>query len=129
MAQKGEMQTHCDRGHELTENNSYLGKNGRQCRICRDSARATNNLRRRYGFQTPEERDQLLKSQGNACASCGRTDCRWGRGWLNTWHVDHKPGENGTHRGILCARCNILVGILESSSGLIQKCINYLAKF
>src|ERR1700674_759444 len=124
MPLKGETQTHCDRGHELTEENSYVGKHGRQCKACNFFRRN----RDRYGFQTPDERDQLLASQGG-CAICKRTDCRWGRGWLNTWHVDHTPGETGTHRGILCGRCNILVGVLESSKELIQKCLDYLRRF
>src|SRR5208282_5731386 len=132
----------CINGHELSPENTYQTykngmKNGRKCRQCgRDDQkvyrgehpqdfyrrRIESQMRLRYGINSIEERDALLTAQGGACAACGRTDCKWGRGWLNVWHIDHKHGKVGTHRGILCARCNVIVGILETSSVFIQKC-------
>lgn len=70
-------------------------------------------LRRLYGIQSLEHRDTILASQGNACAICRRTDCHWGRGFMDTWHIDHDPAKPGTYRGILCAFCNTALGRLE----------------
>jgi hypothetical protein len=72
-----------------------------------------SQMRIRYGIKTIEERDAILASQGNACAICRRTDCVWGKGFNNTWHIDHDPNKPGTYRGILCAFCNTALGRLE----------------
>lgn len=136
---------YCSKGHLIEGDNRKVRKSGQvSCRECDKASwhrfRANNpdaayrgkvesQMRLRYGINSIEERDALLVAQGGACAACGRTDCKWGRGWLNVWHIDHKHGEVGTHRGILCARCNVVVGILETSSVLIQKCRDYLAKW
>jgi hypothetical protein len=50
---------------------------------------------------------------------------KWGKGFNDVWHVDHVHGQEGTHRGILCATCNLALGKLESHMG---KVLEYLAK-
>ena len=116
----------CTKGHDLLK----VGRTAKgQCALCRAIQKRDRQNLILYGIKDTAERDALLVSQGNACATCGRTDCKWGRGWLNVWHVDHKHGETGTHRGILCARCNVIVGILETAGDIIQKCRVYLANW
>lgn len=57
-----------------------------------------------YGL-TPQTFQDVLGSQNNACAICAREFTR-------TPHVDHEH-RTGKVRGLLCARCNTLVGYLE----------------
>lgn len=63
---------------------------------------------RLYGL-TPEAFAALYNSQRGLCAVCDSPLPEFGH---NT-HVDHdhRTGEN---RGILCRRCNVMVGALES---------------
>jgi hypothetical protein len=80
--------------------------------------------RKKYG---PDyDRDVQLASQDGACAICGTTDCTWKSGFSNVWHTDHKHGQEGTHRGVLCGRCNTALGNLEPH---MDKVIAYLAKY
>ena len=41
--------THCKRGHELTEGNTYVGPKDRRCRICLRKQAAVQRQRRRDG--------------------------------------------------------------------------------
>jgi hypothetical protein len=140
----------CINGHEMTpENTSQLfkngTKNGRDCIQCRHEeqkryreshpdimrhSRITHQGRQKYGMTSYlEERVNLLATQDGACAICGRTGLRWGVGkgqFNDTWHVDHNHEKPGTHRGVLCARCNTALGRLEK---LLPKVLEYLKKY
>ena len=138
--------SHCVNGHELTLENTYPKlkngkKDGRACRQCnRDIANQwrinhpEENRRRKNEWQSQKlygwsiaERDVFFEEeQGNACAICGRTGLKWGKGYNDTWHTDHEHGKEGTHRGILCASCNMALGKLEPN---IIKVIQYLVKY
>jgi len=132
--------SHCVHGHELTDENTRPCKGGgRRCMQCaRDISRARqkripNRVRqlrmesqRRCRYGKGYDRDAELESQGNACAICGRTGLKWGKGYNDTWHTDHEHGREGTHRGILCASCNMALGKLEPN---IIKVIQYLVKY
>ena len=81
-----------------------------------------------YGL-TYGDKKRLLASQSNRCAVCGTGGCDWGQGFNNTWHIDHDHTKPGTHRGILCAKCNLLLGKLEDDKKYIQKFLDYLNKW
>lgn len=76
------------------------------------------HLKRCYGI-TPEQYDEILAGQRGLCAICG-SDKPGGR--AERFHMDHDhsccPGDvtcGRCIRGLLCARCNLLVGVLEST--------------
>lgn len=73
------------------------------------AGRKNSELKRKYGI-TSEQRDAMLKAQGWRCAICEApfTDSR-------TTHVDHSH-TTGVVRGLLCARCNINLPILEDEA-------------
>ena len=85
----------------------------------RDKVRANNRLRfagkhrerhLRYEYNlTPEDWETMFEAQDRRCAICGRDspDTKMG------WHTDHDH-EIGKVRGILCGRCNRIVGYLEA---------------
>jgi hypothetical protein len=137
------MKTHCGKGHEFTpENTGFFKSETRSFRFCiqcsRDRASKSQDLdpqasrdrknewqcQKLYGV-TLAKRDALLASQGDACAICGRTGLTWGKGFNDVWHIDHEHGKEGTHRGILCATCNLALGKLEP---YMNKVLEYLAK-
>jgi hypothetical protein len=116
--------THCLRGHELSTDNVYVipSTGGRQCRMCRDARKQEWQDRKLYGVI---DRNAILVAQGGGCAICERTDCHWGKGFMNVWHIDHDPAQPGTYRGVLCGFCNTALGRLE---GNIDKVLAYLEK-
>ncbi len=83
-----------------------------QCLQCNRDRKNEWQCQKLYGCSIAE-RNAELASQGNACAICGRTGLVWGKGFNDVWHTDHDHGQDGTHRGILCATCNLALGKLE----------------
>ena len=116
------MRNFCKNNHSMTPDNTYWYKGYAQCKECRKVNTANGD--KLYGI-THSEREALLASQGGACAICGRTGLKWGKG-LNVWHTDHDHKKKGTHRGILCGRCNVVLGWAEP---LLSKIIAYLKKW
>jgi hypothetical protein len=55
---------------------------------------------------TPENFDALLAHQNGVCALCHKAYAR-------TMHVDHDHETDGV-RGLLCAGCNLMLGLVES---------------
>lgn len=75
--------------------------------------------RRQHGL-TVEGYFALLEKQGGGCGICnGGTN---GRG---IFHVDHDH-ETGVVRGLLCAKCNILLGHANDDTKLLRSAISYL---
>ena len=75
-------------------------------------------LLRNYGI-TPEEYDALDKAQGGGCAVCRRPPKKLRHS------VDHDHG-SGLVRGILCWRCNDLIGKSRDSVELLFRAVEYL---
>ena len=83
----------------------------------------------RYGI-SHSERDQLLEAQGGVCAICG-TDKPLGRGWV----IDHDhaccPGIKSCGkciRGILCTKCNLMIGLASDNIETLRLAQEYLLK-
>lgn len=71
---------------------------------------------------------KLLASQGGCCGICKTTNPGAGK----TWHLDHdhkydKKDPQG-HRGLLCHRCNVALGLFGDSVVNLQAAIAYLAR-
>lgn len=79
---------------------------------------------RKYDIE-PKDWHSMLKSQGSRCAICGTEDPQHKYGW----HTDHDH-ETGEVRGILCGRCNNLLGRMgdtyESVYEMTQAMLKYL---
>jgi len=138
----------CKHGHELTPENIYQRhvsngtKDGRKCKLCNArfasehrqrvpiiarTVRAESHIRRKYGIDSIKERDNILKSQGGACAICGCTDCHWGKGFNKVWHIDHRHDGTVNHVSILCGRCNVALGYFEKNTEILNKFIEYVS--
>lgn len=71
---------------------------------------------KRYGI-TAEARDQAKADQNNQCAICERGNVRL--------CVDHNHLTK-RFRGMLCDRCNGILGIWKDSPRIAQKAVDYL---
>ena len=89
--------------------------------------RFADNLKRRYNM-TVEDYNILFASQNNCCAICGTDspEMKMYRG--NGWVVDHDH-DTGQVRGILCCRCNLLLGRAKDSISILENAINYLSEY
>lgn len=89
-------------------------------------------LSRRYGALRADI-DAVISRQGG-CAICGTTKVRHA-GYRNGWHVDHDhsccPGDmtcGKCIRGVLCSRCNKLLGMVGDSSSLLRRAAEYVGR-
>lgn len=76
-------------------------------------------LKHNYGLSVDDYFDMLERQQGK-CGICkGRSN---GRG---DFHVDHCH-DTGKVRGLLCAKCNLLLGHADDNTKLLRAAIYYL---
>ena len=82
----------------------------------------------------PERYWELLEQQGGRCAikACGATE----PGGMGKWHVDHdhsccagKKSCGKCVRGLLCSRCNPMLGMARDNMAILLSAADYLADF
>jgi hypothetical protein len=71
---------------------------------------------------TPEQYDEMLSAQGGTCAICEQVD-HLGRRLA----VDHDH-ETGEVRGLLCGRCNTMLGQMNDDPELLRRAASYLER-
>ena len=87
----------------------------------------TARMRERvYGFPK-DVYDALLEKQGGKCAACGKPNSghKNRNGEYAPMFVDHDH-DTGKVRGLLCAQCNVALGVLEDSEERIAQLGDYL---
>ena len=72
-----------------------------------------------YGISL-EEYEQFLKEQDGVCAGCGESDIANRR-----LSIDHCHKSNQV-RGLLCIRCNRLLGLAKDDPKILKQLIEYL---
>ena len=89
------------------ERNNGTG-NAKRRAVSRNSRRRNHwaSVQRMYGI-TQIEYDAMLERQGGRCAICKAAQVG-GNG--SRWHIDHDH-TTGTVRGLLCMRCNFMIGL------------------
>jgi hypothetical protein len=90
-----------------------------------------SKLKRLYGI-TVEDYNRILAEQGGACALCGSTTPESGsrkykRTVRSVFDVDHNH-KTGKVRGLLCTRCNRLVGLANDDLTTAKRLVEYLTK-
>jgi hypothetical protein len=79
----------------------------------------------RYGISGASYQ-KLLKDQHGKCAACGDGETVLGRsGSVRSLSVDHCHG-SGKIRGLLCDRCNNILGRAKDSAGLLRRLASYV---
>ena len=76
-------------------------------------------LKSEYGL-TPEHLRALLKTQYGKCPICKRP-----LKTLTRYHIDHDH-QTQNIRGILCVKCNLLLGYGNDNPTILQSAISYL---
>lgn len=72
---------------------------------------------------TPAEFDVLLQQQGGRCAICRKEDT--GRSESSRLAIDHCH-KTTVVRGLLCHRCNTMIGLAMDSVETLRAAIAYL---
>ena len=103
------------RGHRYCEKHFAEGPQRERAQMDR------RKYEREYGI-TYEEYLAMLAAQGGACAIC-----KGGNG-KRAMNVDHDHA-TGTVRGLLCDRCNPMLGYARDDIAILQKAIEYLTEF
>ena len=79
-------------------------------------------LQRLYGI-TLEKYNKLFETQSGCCAICGRHQSEL----KISLHIDHDH-KTGMIRGLLCNRCNPLIGFADNNINILESAIEYLTK-
>ena len=86
-----------------------------------------NYVKYMYGI-TLQRYNEMLALQGGLCAICLKSEVRRKKdGKICHMHVDHDHATGGV-RGLLCHRCNTLVGIIENREIRLEMIHKYLYK-
>jgi hypothetical protein len=94
------------------------------------SVRTVNNSdshrRRRYGL-SPDEYEAIAASQGYVCSVCEQPNWVGHSGETKPLVVDHNHATNA-NRGLLCDRCNKVLGFLRDRQELALRILEYLRR-
>ncbi len=71
---------------------------------------------------TVEQYDEMFEKQGGRCAICRSDEPGWSKGW----HVDHCH-QKGHVRGVLCHKCNLMIGLASDNPDTLRAAANYLS--
>jgi hypothetical protein len=82
-----------------------------------------SNLKKFTGL-TLEQFDEILKRQNGVCAICGKTEEINGQ----RLSVDHCH-TTGMVRGLLCFKCNFMIGQANDSVEILANAIKYITTF
>lgn len=98
------------------------------CKSCDKERSRNRRLLRLFGISS-KEYDDLLKEQNNVCAICGKPESIVHRKTKEVMRlsVDHCHS-TGKIRGLLCAKCNMVIGSFNDDIELFRKSIKYLEK-
>lgn len=105
------------------ENRKRANATRRKWRINNPDKHKCYVLRRTYGISL-EEYNAILLAQGGACGICkSATVGNCGR----RLYVDHNH-ETGKVRGILCGKCNSVLGFVSDTPGILEAAIDWLKR-
>jgi len=83
------------------------------------------DLKRNYNI-TLARYEEMFESQNGVCAICGKKESsRHKSGITRHLAVDHNHN-TGIIRGLLCAKCNLLLGQFKDNPKFLLKAANYL---
>ena len=86
-----------------------------------------HKLKHKYNM-TVEDYDYLWEQQNGVCAICGQEETmKHQNGKTTRLSVDHNH-KTGKVRGLLCRKCNIVIGNAKDNIDILFKAIQYLRK-
>jgi len=84
-------------------------------------------LKRYYGIDLAKYQEMLL-AQNGVCAICSKPETSVVNGKIKPLAVDHCHNSEKI-RGLLCARCNQAIGLLNENTDILSSAIEYLHKY
>lgn len=113
----------CGDGHENTLGYKFL------CGKCKDTYHSRiarrGHLEKYYGM-TMDDYDKILDRQGGVCAICKKAETTKSKlGRIKSLAVDHDHA-TGDIRGLLCQKCNTLLGLVEENTEIVNLALSYL---
>ncbi|HEX5203453.1 MAG TPA: endonuclease VII domain-containing protein [Actinoplanes sp.] len=144
----------CHRDRPATAFRSASGRPTQSCSACLERSRLTNrarraglgaegrradNLRHKYGL-LPEEYDTLRAAQDYRCQICGIHEDDIEAPRTGRPRSDGSPATEGVRlvvdhchrtgrvRGLLCATCNLMIGIASDSPEVLRAAAAYLSR-
>ena len=121
-------------GEEFSELNTKIraGKGKFCCNECYKEYRRKNKKdekesnrlyqkKTKYGLNA-EEYYSMFESQNNKCAICGEEFSDSNKAFVDHCHKTNKV------RGLLCTRCNLLLGMAKDNIETLQNAIKYLSQ-
>jgi hypothetical protein len=113
---------------DFSRNKSYRDGYFSTCKACRKSKYPTTlkqkqqayerQIKRNYGI-TVDDYEKMYLAQNGLCAGCSQPNAG------SKFHIDHCHA-SGKVRGLLCANCNIALGLLNDSIKTLSRLIEYL---
>lgn len=99
-----------------------------QCRDCRKKTRKNGAPKRKHALfhnyrMRPGDYEAMLEKQNGVCAICGSSDVA--NVSRKHFHIDHCH-KTGVVRGLLCGRCNVMLGMSKDSPKVLLKAALYL---
>jgi hypothetical protein len=79
-----------------------------------------NDIKKLYGI-TVTEMNIIRDNQNNKCKICNKT-------FIKTPHIDHNH-KTGKVRGLLCGKCNSILGYCNDDISILQNAIAYLGEY
>jgi hypothetical protein len=87
--------------------------------------RMRDRSRERKFDLTPGQYAEMLDAQGGVCAICGKAETSTWRGTVRSLAVDHSH-ETGDNRLLLCANCNMALGLFGDDPNRLLAAAAYL---
>lgn len=98
-----------------------------RCKKCYRKDATRNMLRRNYNL-TLDEYSEMLENQNGVCKICLQPENKISNGKVIALAVDHDH-QTGENRGLLCNRCNRMIGFAEDKTEILENAISYLEDY
>ena len=135
----GQTKVHDEFGKDRTRSDGLFP----YCRTCRSAYEKINGkkyrksvngqrvnraacLKWKYGL-TLVDYDTMFETQGGVCAICGKPEIATTNGIVKRLAVDHDHDSDKV-RGLLCFKCNSMVGFVRDDSDIFLKASEYLRR-
>lgn len=97
-----------------------------RCRKWSAKNQHRRNLRHLYRIDV-DVYEAMMAAQGGVCAICRLPERRKFKGVVSRLAVDHCH-QTGAIRGLLCSRCNMMIGMAEDTPMLLEMAKEYLTR-
>lgn len=86
-----------------------------------------SQILKKYGL-TWESYAELIKKCGNRCSICKEKETSTFKGSVKDLAIDHCH-ETGVVRGLLCNRCNVMLGMAKDNITVLMNAADYLDRY